>query len=553
MLDASPGADAGAAPCTPALAPLEPGAGPWALAVLPTTPVPMDDVTVFGFSQVDTSASDPQVIALAPDIVIRAWTHWDRGGRGAADYNFAYVDACHAVGVRFMGGQGTFTFADEWDTAAEFESIVTRDASGGVVNHDNIVPGLRFGSWSNPAFRDDLLRIAKLQIDGGADGMFFDVVDGDFTGASFDGDEGFDDYHLADFNAYLLAKYPAGTDFAARFGMRPDNLLRADVPPGDLGCNFNYRTFLADRGLASAPFATSNPLAPEWNSTTGNRVDSGPLTFEKLVTYRHFGEVVGALRDYARQTYGREIFVTANGIFPFVDFQSVGLYSYNNDSATGGEADYVPVSAGHLDGRRSLKDTFVHLRAESAAVAPGAAVVLFIDWPTDPMTRYLALPPAERQDYWRLYAAEAYANGLFFAFHLADTIGDPTATQLGILPFLQGLASFYRAHASLYHHVTPSVDVAVAAALPSAMLSVADQASPRRRIVHIVNHEYAAGVIAKEEVAVTVPLPSAPIEVTIASPDLAADATGIPFAYAAGRLTVTLPQLAAYSAIVISY
>ena len=420
------------------------------------------------------------------------------------------------------------------------------------MNHDDIVPRLHFGSWSNPTFRDDLTKIAKLQIDGGADGIFFDVVESDFYGAGFDGNEGFDDYHLADFNSYLLAKYPAGTDFASKFSMTADNTLRADMPAGALGCSFNYRDYLSARGLTSTPFDSSNPLATEWTPTIGNRVAPGPLTFEDAVIYRHFGEVVAELRSYAHDMYGRDIYVTANGILPYVDFQSVGLYDFNHDGPAGGDFDYVPVAGGHLAGDRSLKETFLHLKDESAAVAPGAPVVLFIDWPTGTMTRYLGLPASERQDYWRIFAAEAYANGLFFSFFLSDTLGDPTATQLGIMPFFKSLSAFYRSHAGLYHHVTSSTDT-VSVSLPSAMVSVADQAAPRRRLIHVVNHEYSAGLVEQDGVTVTVPLAGTPTSVTLASPDLAADVASIPFTYAGGKITVTLPTLVAYDAVSVVY
>jgi hypothetical protein len=557
--DAPPGGAGSAACASGGATVLDTGDAPFSLTVTPTAPVAMDDVTVFGFSQVGTHDSDPQLLALTPDMSVRSWTHWDREGIAAADYNSAYIDSCHAAGMRFMGGQTTTTFADEWDSEAAFEAVATRDANGGLVNHDDIVPRLHFGSWSSPAFRDDVLRIAKLQIDGGADGIFFDVVEADFDGDHFDGNEGFDDGHLADFNAYLLAKYPTATagDFAARFQLTSDNLLRPGVPAGDLGCNFNYRTYLASNGWTSNPFTAQNLLAAEWSPIggNGNRLVGGAgavLGFEQAVTYRHFQAVTSALRAYARQQYGRAIYVTANGIFPYVDFQSVGLYDYNQDGPGNTTIDYVPVSNGHLAGGVSLQPTFRRLRAESAAVAPGAPVVLFIDWPSGPMTNYLALPAGERQDYWRIFAAEAYANGLFFAFHLSDTLGDPTADALGLIPLFQSLGAYYRAHATLYHQVIPSADTATTS-LPGAMTAVADQASPDRRLIHVVNHAYAGAIVPQGSVTVTLPSSRMPAAVALASPDLATDMTDVPFTYAAGRVTVTIPQLIAYQVVIVSY
>ena len=86
------------------------------------------------------------------------------------------------------------------------------------------------------------------------------------------------------------------------------------------------------------------------------------------------------------------------------------------------------------------------------------------------------LPTSEQQDYWRIYAAEAYANGLYFAFFLLDTVGDPSATQLGLMPFFQSLTAFYRAHAGLYHGVTAS-----AASVTSAVTTSLDHAGHDRR------------------------------------------------------------------------
>ena len=527
---------------------LEADGGPFALTVTPIAPVAMDDVTVFVHSQVVDQAGDPQVTTLAPDMTIRALNHWDVYGRQATDYNTTYIDACHTGGIRIMGGQTTVTFADEWSSDM-FPSVVTRDSRGATVEHDDIYPNLYFGSWASPTFRADLTAIGELQIDAGLDGIFFDVADGDFTGASFDGDEGFDDGHLADFNGYLLAKYP-GADFAALFGMSPDNWLRADLPAGDIACNFNYRRYLASKGWAGNPFSPDNPLGGEWQEAVDNRAQpAGTLSFEPAVTYRQFLQVTTTLRQYAQQEYGRDIYITSNGIFPYVDFQSVGLYDGNTDGDGGAQADYVPLSNGHLAGTSSLKSTFLRLAAESASLAPGAPVVLFIDWPSGPMTRFLGLSAGEREDYWRIYAAEAYANGLYFAFFLADTVGDPTATDLGLMPLYQSLTAFYRAEQALYHHETVSdLDLG----LSRIMATVTDQTQPRRRIVHLVNHNYDAGLIDQQDIAVTIPVSSSPSSVTLVSPDLTGE-TSLQFSYANGQAVVTVPSLVAYDVLIIAY
>jgi hypothetical protein len=542
------------------------GASPglWPASTAPSAPVAMDDVTVFAFSQVPTSTgteTDPQVLELAPDMSIRNWQRWRRDGFSAADYNASYVTASHAAGVRFMGGTtATAMFEDEWDTTATFEDAVTRDASGAIVSHDNIVPLLHRGSLASAAYRASLVRVCELQIDAGVDGLFFDELNGDYQGAAFDGNEGFDDHHLADFNAYVLARYPAGTDLASMFGMTADNRLRADVPAGDLTANFNYRQYLASHGWVRTPFAPENPLAAVWGLSKGNRPRPGAPTFEDTAEpYVYFRLIVDELRAYARATAGRDIFITSNGVFPLVDFQSVGLYDFNDDGDGGAEANYVPVSGGHLAGDRSLQSTFRRLKARAQTLAPGAPVVLFIDWPGGPMDRYDSLPLAERQDYWRLYGAEAYANGLFFAFHLRTTTGEPTATDLGMMPFFKTHAAFFRTHASLYHGVTASTTVATATAAAASAavvanlaLAVTDQAMPPRRLVHVVNHNYNTAFVAQAGVTLAVPSDSAPAAVTLASPDAAGD-IALPFTFAGGQVTVLLPSLIAYDVVAVAY
>ncbi len=525
------------------------GCGAWNLSPTPMPVVPMDDITVYAFSQTGNNDSDPQVLELSPDIVIRAWSKWDRYGVNPQDYKFSYVADCQASHIRFIGGTtATVLFADEFPPE-EFDRIACRDARGAIVNHDNIVPGAHRGSMADPEFRDYLVKIGEVQIDGGVDGLFFDEVDQDYQGERYDNNEGFDDDHLADFNSYLLAKYPPGTDFAKLFQMAPGNILRRDLPPGDLRHNFNYLRYLDYHGWAANPFAPDNPLAGEWGKSYDDHPAPGAKTFVSAAEpYRYFGPIVRTLKDYAKKKYGRDLLVTCNGILPNVDFESIGLWDYNHDGDGGSMADYVPVLDGHLNGRASLQSVFRRFKAQSRVLAPGAPVVLFIDWPTPTLNRYTALPQSEREDYWRLYAAEAYANGLFFAFHLKTTTGEPTADQQGMMPFLKSYTAFYRSHAALYHHVEPS-DLAATCSLPSAMVAVAT--GKGRVLVHLVNHEYDKGFKAQQNVAVTIPMEGTPQSVTVASPDLPKDMP-MKYNYSDGKLSVVLPTLTAYSVVVVA-
>jgi hypothetical protein len=564
MGDASAASDAAALDAGAALegggATVDPGVGPWPPSFAPSAPIAMDDVTVFAFSQVDTNATDPQVVSLAPDMNIRSWARWDTGGLQKSDYDFSYVTACQAAGVRFIGGTtATALFSDE----PGFSTVVTVDASGNPVMRPN---GMYRGSLADPDYRAYLVSIGKIQIDGGVDGLFFDEVNGDLQGLNGSGDEGFDDAHLADFNAFLLWKYP-GADYQAMFGMSAGaaqgGLLRADVPPGDLTRNFDYRAYLTSHGWAASPFASANPLAGEWGQSLGNRPLPGAQTFTDLAEpYRYWQAIVSELRAYAQQTYARTIYITSNGVWPFVDFQSVGLYDYNQDGDGGTEAPYVPVTSPsnpRLDGTVSLKEPFLNLKARSEELAPGAPVVVFIDWPTTYSGYYFGFTMQEQEDYWRLYAAEAYANGLFFAFYLNDTLvgesgyTDETATTLGLMPFFTGLTAFYRTHAALYHGVKVATDVQVTTPLSAAMITVDDQAQPRRRLVHLVNHAYGGGILTQTLVPISISSSTAPTAVTLASPDSTAGDAPLPFTYAGGVVDITVPSLAAYAIVILAY
>jgi len=540
--------------------------GFWTAPAPAPPPVPLDDVTVYAFSQTPDGMGDPQVLVLAPDMNMRAWQRFDKSGV-MNDYDFGYIADAHAAGVKvFIGGTtATALFPDEFPNAQypslSVDDVATRDANGHPVVHDKILPDLRRGSLANPEYRAYLVRICKMQIDGGVDGLYFDEINQDYEGANFDGNEGFDAYHLADFNAYLLWRFP-GADYGTLFGMTSDNLLTASVPPGDLVNNFNYQQYLAAKGWGSTPFDSRNPLRIIWGQTVGGRPTPGAPDFvNSAEPYRYWGAIATELRDYAQRTYGRSIYLTANGVYPLVDFQGVGLFAYNNDDDGGAEAQYVPVmpgattTAAQLDGSVSLQRPFLNLKTRSEALAPGAPVVLFLDWPNDFISHFFVMPATQREDYWRIYAAEAYANGLFFAFHLQDTVDDSNATKLGLMPLYQHLAAFYREHTTFYHHVaaaTEEVGSQTTTSLTTAvMIAVADQSAPRRRLVHLVNHDYHGALVEHDGFTVTLPVPGLPT-VTLASPDTDADIT-LPVTYANGVATVIVPSLVAYDVLSFAY
>ena len=537
-------ADAGSADALAA------GSSAWPPAIDPRAfgVASLASVTVAAFSQTGVSAVDPQVLTLGPDIVPRAWGQWDTSGLNAGDYTFGYPASCKAQGITFVGGlTASVIFMDQM-SATDFSDAVGRDATGTPVAHSEIVAGAYRGALASPVFRQTLIHIAELQIDGGVDGLFFDEVNSSYIGTNYGGDEGFDDHDVADFGRFLCAKH-AGNPSA----FAPFNLLSADhldCSSSDPGASFDYRGYLARHCAQGLPLGAANPLSAEWGTTVQNRPDPAQATFvETYPSLVYWQAIVVAVRSYARQKYNKEILITANGIFPFVDFQSVGLYDWNKDGAGPRGFDYVPVTGAapdpHYDGTVSFLPVFASLKARSARIqqAVGGAeipLLLFLDWPTDSMNRYYALPLAERQDYVRMVLAEAYAMGEWFAMPLATTTDTSTATALGMMDFFGSMRAFYKGHEPL---LAGARDSTASATVSTPGVSVHLTTLPDgRSVLHLINHNYAAGFVPQTGLMVTVPRGQAPTSVTLASPDLPADA-GVPFTSSGGTVSVSIDTL----------
>jgi hypothetical protein len=512
-------------------------------------------LTVFGFSQESQNLpADPQVLEMLANIVPRAWQRWDLGGTQSSDYNWNYPAQAQADDIAFIGGTtATVLFQDEFRAPSQFNSVVSCNAQGQPVVHAPL--NFYRGSMASPSYRQYIIGIGELQIDGGVDGLFFDEPDESYEGSTYgDGDEGFDDADVADFGGFLCGKYPnlSASDWQTQFGVTAADQLNCSLSTAQWGRSFDYRGYLARNGWQTDPLSSSNPLAAEWGAMSGGHPEPDNGTFTGTYTSLvYWQNIVLTLRNYARQKYGREIYITANGVFPFVDFQMNGLWDGNPDGSGGTSADYCPLTPdGHLDGTQSLLGAFLSIKQRSARIDGRVVpVAAFIDWPTGVMSRYLSLPPTEMQDYWRMYVPEALAATVYLNMHLLDTVGDPTAAQLGLMPLFEETAAFYEApaHAALYHN-TQDLSGAVTVSVPNITTNLT-QLSDGRTVAHLINHNYSQGFQEQDGVAVAFPLSKAPASVTLVSPDYAED-TPAPFTYAGGQVQVTVPQLVSYVAVV---
>ncbi len=502
------------------------------------------------FSQVGDWSSDSQVLDLAPDIVPRAWSKWDTDGTKPSDYNFSYTSNCQSKGITFVGGlTASVIFQDEMN-ADDFADEVGRDAANNPVAHSEIVTGAYRSTLASPGFRQRLIDIAKIQIDGGVDGLFFDEVNSSYIGANYNGNEGFDDHQVMDFGRFLCTKFANNPDKLTSFDLAPVDSLNCD--DADPGATFDYRGYLSRHNAQTAPLGSLNPLAPEWGTTIQNRPDPANGTFvETAAPLVYWQDIVTQVRNYARQVYNKEIFITANGIFPFVDFQTVGLYDWNKDSTALRGFDYVPVVGSHYDGTVSFLAVLSNLKSTSKRIVESAGgrevpLLLFLDWPTDSINRYYAMPTSERQDYVRIFTAEAYSLGMIFALPLTTTTDTSSATALGMFDFFTRLRAFYSEHRALYEGAQPLAGNPTVSA--SNVTTQLNSLPNGQTALHLINHNYSSGVIAQAQLAVSVPQTQAPASVTLVSPDNSAD-VDIPFAFSDGRVTFEIDTLGASAVI----
>ena len=514
----------------------------------------MSKLTVWGFDRImDTNGLfDPQLAELTPDISPEVWSKWNRLGLFPSDYDFSVSARAQALKIAFIGGMtASALFADE----PNFEQVASCDASGNrFAFTPSDAPAFYRGSLASPLYRQYLIGIAEIQIDGGVDGLFFDELDASYNGANWTGNGGFDAANIADFGGYLCAKYPGLTaeQWNSRFGVTAADQLDCTLAADQRGRGFKYRDYLARHGWTAAPLSLSNPLASEWGqNNTGGRPNPTQNSFvQTYPTLVYWQDIVLTLRTYARQRQGKEILITSNGIYPFADYQMAGMLAGYNDGPGGTQVNWVPVTSdGRFDGTVSWQPAFRLLKQRSLLVAGQAVPVSVyqdgsIGFPEP--SRYWGMTEPDREDYMRMFAAEAYSNGIYPSLMLFDWT-TPTADTVGIMPFFKQLAAFYKSHETLYHAAT---DLSAAASVPVAHVTANLAALPDgRTVLHLVNHNYSRGFQPQNYLVVTFPVPRQPTTVTLVSPDNSQD-TAAAFTYSGGQVQVTIPQLVSYVAVV---
>jgi hypothetical protein len=199
------------------------------------------------------------------DCWIRAWFKWNH----ARDYA-AMADLpkkAHALGALFGGGItcSALYHGENGLTEAQVLDMATRGPDSQLVDAWG-ERKCRHGTLSNHAYLEYLFSWCRRQIDAGADYLFMDEIN-----AALQKDEGFDDYSLRD-----------------------------------------YRAWLEKRGLAYKPPAPGKPPA-EWHTFRRDR-DDGAWKW-----------LCNAIRSYAAGK-GRRVLISGNGLARYVDLQVLGVW-----------------------------------------------------------------------------------------------------------------------------------------------------------------------------------------------------------------------------------
>ncbi len=523
-------------------------------------------LTVYVYGQQTLKENNPWICEVKADINDRSVIKWGTNGNHPEDYNFDAVKASHHAGILYMGGMTTVIQKQEFKDEAQFRDMATRDANGELVPWADqglgIGPDQYRGSLANPLYRKYITDICKIQIDGGADGIHFDEPNSPYLGGpqrNWTNNEGYEDASIADFNRYLLAKYPQyqAADWKSEFKMTDDNILKRDVPPEDLKRNFNYRNYLQKNGWTEnnwggkCVLSPSNPLAKEWGKVIGNRMYLSD-TFTGTYIPKYYKEIIDELRRYALEKYGKKLLVTDNGIMPYADFNSLGIYTPNCDKGDGisdwSGYDYVPVEKGSLRGDKPLMDAYKIMNRRSQQTSGKVPLVFFLDFTNEAINNYCALPLEQKKDFWQIYAAEAYAAGCYYAFHLETTDAGPSAQDLGMLDFTKDYVLYYKNHADLYHH-NEYAPQPVTVEEKNISLNLMAQDKPKRLVLHLVNHNYDGKIEPLGGFKASLETDKKPSKVYMVSPDFKG-AQKLPFEYDGKTMKIQVPSLKYYDAIV---
>ncbi len=281
-----------------------------------------------------------------------------------------------------------------------------RDAFGNVIK---IAPWWQ-GCLNNPRFAQFTKDIASSAIDAKIWGIHYDESYGHWFW-SFPM-PCFCDYCIGGFREWLKKEKPPILD---------------ELEIKDLD-NFNYRDFLAQRGIQDRPW--ESPLAEEyWRF----------LLYSTLDKER---EIVENGKRYCREKWGRELIANANQ-FDMVNLSAVLL---------GESAIYDFVNIGWGLPFLPRQSSYIPSYLASKACGYDKPVVMFLDIQEEPPA-FSSLPVKGKGQLFRWLAGEAYASGCFYALHHRFSL------WAGPVDELVRIGQFIKKNAHLFRNAKPFADV----------------------------------------------------------------------------------------------
>ena len=266
--------------------------------------------------------------------------------------------------------------------------------------HGRVIPtrGWYQGCLSNPKFREFVKRVARAAIEAGISAIHYDEA----------------------YSRWFWRKpLPCFCDHCIRLfrewlkrEVSPEKLRKLGIESLD---NFDYRQYLADRGLADKPWRS--PLHDEyWRFLLYSTIE-----FER--------EIVRDARRFCQEKLGED-FVANSNQYDMAHLSAVLvaeslIYDFKN--------------IGTGTGRLPPHETLIPQHLMASACVPEKKAVTFLD------LQRPSLPPEAEGQLFRWFAAEAYASGAFFALHHRFSLWEGPVGQLArIGRFVKGNPHLFR-------------------------------------------------------------------------------------------------------------
>lgn len=430
----------------------------------------------------------------------------------------------------------------------------------------------------------------------------------------------------AGFRQYLLAKYCRDQGWAADDPRWTTQKLvnlhdPLQCPDGTMN-SFDYRGYLAAKNWTGNPFGRAitegdfldpaNPLFLDWfpdhyfrSLDALLRTDPdlrqevrdiylASFCAQRLLTF--WKTVVDTVRGYAAAK-GQPLFVTSNGVAPYVDYilggwaTSLLFPSYPAPSAGDPEGTGLDGSQAQITMWRDLREDALSTRrwlasgttqSESSRDTEDVPVVTFLDFGYNGMPFHhlggADMPADLRIEYLRIYAMEAYAAGVAFCFPVRanqeNAWTDIASDETRVIDAIKQQTDFLNARREIYQNVAPDPrealvtvngivpfnggwnlvggqnDSPVNASKVTIAYTAASDGS--KYYLHVINHLWdtqGGRIIPQENVPVAVPMAGCR-RVTAVSPDSPGEVE-IPFTENEGVVSLTLPSLAHYNVVIL--